>query len=152
MAIELDRRFLHEHICEFNDGDIIFKEGYEGRDLYIIQEGSVLIKKNISSGELTLVEFSRGEFFGEMALLQNIPRFASAYSKGKSKILVLQPGGFLLKIRRDPTFAFEMIQQLSSRLKLTSEKFLVAVSSGEISKDTAQAILKSAESAPLSQS
>ncbi|MFA6236518.1 MAG: cyclic nucleotide-binding domain-containing protein [Bacteriovorax sp.] len=146
MAIELDRRFLHEHIREYQDGEIIFKEGDEGRDLYIVQEGSVLIKKKVGDGELTLIEFTRGDFFGDMALLQGIPRFASAFSKGYSKILILQPGGFLLKIRRDPTFAFEMIQQLSSRLKFTSEKFLEAISSGNVSNEHAQDILKSVES------
>ena len=145
MPIALDRRFIHEHVREFEDGELIFKEGDEGRDLYIIQTGGVLIKKETTVGELILVEFLRGDFFGEMALLQGIPRFASAYSKGKSKILILQPGGFLLKIRRDPTFAFEMIQQLSTRLKFTSEKFLEAVASGKVSQDTAQDILKSAE-------
>jgi CRP-like cAMP-binding protein len=150
MPIALDRRFIHEHIREFEDGDLIFKEGDEGRDLYIVQQGEVLIKKQSAVGELTLAEFSRGDFFGDMALLQDIPRFASAYSKGKSKILILQPGGFLLKIRRDPTFAFEMIQQLSSRLKLTSEKFLEAVALGKVSKDAAHDILKLAENSPLS--
>lgn len=148
----MDRKFIHEHIKEFSDGELIFKEGDEGRDLYIIQEGSVLIKKQSAVGELTLVEFNRGDFFGDMSLLQGIPRFASAYSKGRSKILVLQAGGFLLKIRRDPTFAFEMIQQLSSRLKFTSEKFLEAVASGKVTKDTAQEILNSAENTMLSES
>jgi CRP-like cAMP-binding protein len=145
MSIELDRRFIHEHVREFKDGELIFKEGDLGRDLYIIQEGAALIKKKTPKGELILAEFHRGDFFGDMALLQNIPRFASAYSLGSSKILILQPGGFLLKIRRDPTFAFEMIQQLSSRLKATSEKFLEAHASGEVSTTTAQDILKSAE-------
>lgn len=145
MSIELDRRFIHEHVREFEDGELIFKEGDEGRDLYIVQEGSVLIKKKVPDGELILIEFGRGDFFGDMALLQSIPRFASAYSKGKSKILILQPGGFLLKIRRDPTFAFEMILQLSSRLKFTSEKFLEAIASGNVSNEIAQDILKSVE-------
>ena len=149
MPIEMDRRFIHEHVREFVDGELIFKEGDEGRDLYIIQEGSVLIKKKIPAGELTLIEFTRGDFFGDMALLQSIPRFASAYSKGNSKILVLQPGGFLLKIRRDPTFAFEMIIQLSSRLKFTSEKFLEAIASGNVSNEEAQNILISAETGEI---
>lgn len=145
MAIDIDRRFSHEHVEEYEDGEFIFKEGDEGRDLYIIQEGSVQIKKQTAVGELVIVEFERGDFFGDMALLQGIPRFASATSKGKSKILILQPGGFLLKIRRDPTFAFEMLQQLSARVKFSSEKFLEALSSGEISNPVAQKILNSIE-------
>lgn len=145
MPIELGSRFAHEHVNAYEDGELIFGEGDEGRDLYIIQEGSVLIKKHSPVGDLVLVEFGRGDFFGDMALLQGIPRFASAYSKGKTKLLILQPGGFLLKIRRDPTFAFEMLQQLSSRVKFSSEKFLDAVTSGKVPKEIAQEILNSAE-------
>lgn len=126
--MELDRRFNHEHIREYGDGEMIFKEGDEGRELYIIQEGSVQIKKSTPVGEIIMVEFNRGDFFGDMALLQAIPRYASAYSKGKTRLLILQPGGFLLKIRRDPTFAFEMIQQLSARVKTSSEKYINALS------------------------
>ncbi len=151
MSIEIDQRFSHERVVEYEDGEIIFKEGDEGRDLYIIQEGCVQIIKESPLGELVLVQFERGDFFGDMALLQGIPRFASAYSKGKSKILILQPGGFLLKIRRDPTFAFEMLQQLSSRVKLSSEKFLEAVSSGKVSNSVAQEILNSVEASNKNQ-
>jgi CRP-like cAMP-binding protein len=141
MPIILDSRFANEHVCEYEDGELIFDEGDEGRDLYIIQEGAVQIKKKSQVGDLVLVEMNRGDFFGDMALLQGIPRFAAAYAKGKTKLLVLQPGGFLLKIRRDPTFAFEMLQQLSARVKLSSERFLEAVSSGQVPKEIAQDIL-----------
>jgi CRP-like cAMP-binding protein len=145
MPIKLENRFIHEHVREFHDGDLIFAEGDEGRDLFIIQEGRVEIRKLTPDGSLRLVEFSRGDFFGDMALLQGIPRFASAYSIGTSKVLILQPGGFLLKIRRDPTFAFEMLQQLSARVKFSSEKFLEAVNSGKVSNEIAQEILNSTE-------
>jgi CRP-like cAMP-binding protein len=152
VPLDIERRFSHEHIEEYEDGEIIFKEGDDGRELYIIQEGCVQIKKQSSVGELVLIQFERGEFFGDMALLQSIPRFASAYSKGKSKILVLQPGGFLLKIRRDPTFAFEMLQQLSARVKLSSEKFIEAVSNGQMSSNKVQDILSSIEATSINDS
>jgi CRP/FNR family cyclic AMP-dependent transcriptional regulator len=152
MSIDIERRFSHEHIEEYEDGEIIFKEGDDGRELYIIQEGCVQIRKQSAVGELVLIQFERGDFFGDMALLQSIPRFASAYSKGKSKILILQPGGFLLKIRRDPTFAFEMLQQLSARVKLSSEKFIEAVSSGQMTNNKAQEILNSIEASSAHES
>jgi CRP-like cAMP-binding protein len=152
VPLDIERRFSHEHIEEYEDGEVIFKEGDDGRELYIIQEGCVQIKKQSSVGELVLIQFERGEFFGDMALLQSIPRFASAYSKGKSKILVLQPGGFLLKIRRDPTFAFEMLQQLSARVKLSSEKFIEAVSNGQMSSNKVQDILSSIEATSINDS
>lgn len=143
MPMEIDRRFTHEHERTFENNDVIFREGDEGRELYIIQEGNVVIKKKTSHGEITMVEFSRGDFFGDMALLQGIPRYASAYAKGKTKLLILQPGGFLLKIRRDPTFAFEMIQQLSARVKFSSEKYIEALNG-----KSDEALIRSSENIP----
>lgn len=135
MAINLNSRFKFEQVREFVDGELIFNEGDQGRELYIISEGEVVIKKVTDKGSIELAHFSRGDFFGDMALLQGIPRFASAYSKGKSKILIIQPGGFLLKIRRDPTFAFEMLQQLSLRVKNSSERFIEAINKHNLNEE-----------------
>lgn len=135
MAIDLNSRFKFEQIKNFVDGELIFKEGDQGRELYIISEGEVVIKKETEKGTIELAHFSRGDFFGDMALLQGIPRFASAYSKGNSKILIIQPGGFLLKIRRDPTFAFEMLQQLSLRVKNSSERFIEAINKHDLNEE-----------------
>lgn len=143
MAIDLNSRFKFEHVKSFSDGEMIFPEGDQGRELYIIQEGRVVIRKKSPVGDIELARFERGDFFGDMALLQGIPRFASAYALGDCKLLILQPGGFLLKIRRDPTFAFEMLQQLSLRVKTSSEKFIEAVSKGRVSEDVAQEFLNS---------
>ena len=148
MALGLDRRFSHEHIRDYEDGELIFKEGDEGRELYIIQDGHVIIRKQTPIGELTMVEFTRGDFFGDMALLHAIPRYASAYAKGKCRLLILQPGGFLLKIRRDPTFAFEMIQQLSARVKFSSEKYIEALTSGKSAEETTMQVFLSSENIP----
>lgn len=145
MPTPIDPRFSHEQIRDFQDGELIFAEGDTERDLYLIQEGGVLIRKKTAVGEIDLVQFERGDFFGEMALLQGIPRYASAYARGPTRLLILQPGGFLLKIRRDPTLAFEMLQQLSLRVKLTSERFIEAVSNGKLPHEVAEKILQSAE-------
>ena len=50
-----------------------------------------------------------GEFFGEMSLLESLPRSATVRVRGATRLLCIQPGGFLLRIRRDPTFAFELL-------------------------------------------
>ncbi len=76
-----------------------------------------------------------------MALLQGGSRFAGARAKGVTKLLVLQPVGFLLKIRRDPTFAFEMLQALSMRIKVSNERLLEAIQKGNIPKETIEEIL-----------
>jgi CRP/FNR family transcriptional regulator, cyclic AMP receptor protein len=149
MALDLKKmgRFAQEMVRDFEDGEAVFIEGDENRDLFVIQSGAVRIKKKTSMGELELAEFQKGEFFGDMALLQGIPRFASAYAVGKTRLLVLHPGGFLLKIRRDPTFAFEMLQQLSLRVKVSSDRALAMAKKANLSPTEIQEILKEIEKA-----
>ena len=145
MSFNRDSRFSQEHVQTYSDGETVFTEGDEGRDLYIIREGAVIIRKRTPVGELKLVRFEKGDFFGDMALLQSIPRFASAYAEGPTQLLILQPGGFLLKIRRDPTFAFEMLQQLSLRVKITHDRLLAAVTEAGMPHGRIQEVLNSLE-------
>ncbi|MBU6152850.1 MAG: Crp/Fnr family transcriptional regulator [Bdellovibrionales bacterium] len=136
-----ENRFEHEFIEDFEDGACIFEEGDTGRDLYIIQSGAVQIKKNTPKGPIEMAVFQKGDFFGDMALLQSLPRYASAYAKGNTKLLILKPGGFLMKIRRDPTFAFEMLQQLSFRVKMSNDRLLEVLRRNQLPMEEVQGIL-----------
>jgi len=136
-----EARFKHEYVETYQDGDSIFEEGDIGRDLYIVQKGKVLITKKLANSEIAIAEFEKGDFFGDMSLLQSIPRYASAHASGPTKVLILQPAGFLLKIRRDPTFAFEMLQQMSLRIKVSNDRLMELVKQNEISIDQVQGII-----------
>ncbi len=138
----IDTKVTHEKVVLYEDGEDVFVEGDTSRDLFIIQEGEIEIFKKSPLGELKLAVFKRGDFFGDMALLQGGHRFAGAKAKGKTKLLVIQPGGFLLKIRRDPTFAFEMLQALSLRIKVSNERLLEVIQKGNIPKDKVEEILQ----------
>lgn len=140
--MKIESRFEHELIEEFEDGECIFEEGASDRDLYIVQEGSVQIIKNTPGAKIEMAVFKKGDFFGDMSLLQSFPRYAGAYAKGKTKLLVLKPAGFLLKIRRDPTFAFEMLQQMSYRVKVSNDRLLELVNEFKLPLEEVQKILK----------
>lgn len=137
----IESKVAHEKTVQYDDGEMIFHEGENSRDLFIIQEGKVEIWKKSESGDIKLATFQRGEFFGDMALLQGGLRFAGAKASGNTTLLVLQPGGFLLKIRRDPTFAFEMLQALTYRIKISNERLFELIKKGNIPKDTVDQIL-----------
>ena len=136
-----EARFKHEFVETYQDGDAIFEEGDIGKDLYIVQKGKVRITKKIGNSKIEIAEFEKGDFFGDMSLLQSIPRYASAHANGPTKVLILQPAGFLLKIRRDPTFAFEMLQQMSLRIKVSNDRLVELVKQNEISIDQVQGII-----------
>lgn len=142
MRLSPSTRFQHETLEDFEDGECVFEEGDTGRDLYIVQYGSVQIRKKTSAGEIEMAVFGKGDFFGDMALLQSLPRYAGAYVVGKTRLLILKPAGFLLKIRRDPTFAFEMLQQLSYRVKMSNDRLIEVMQKHKLPKEEIQTILK----------
>ncbi len=145
LSLKPESRFEHELIQEYDHGECIFAEGDHDRDLYIIQNGSVVITKKTAGGEIRLAQFKKGDFFGDMALLQSLPRYAGAFAEGETTLLILKPAGFLLKIRRDPTFAFEMLQQLSHRVKVSNDRILELIRKYNLPSSEVQALLKEVE-------
>ncbi len=140
-ALDDNKRFALEAVKSYGDGDVIFTEGEDGRDMYVVKSGEVIVSKASSRGDVVLATLRKGDFFGEMSLLESLPRSATARARGVTEVLCIQPGGFLLKIRRDPTFAFEMLQALSHRVRITSEKLLHEINGGSINADSVQKIL-----------
>lgn len=113
------------------DGDVIVREGEEGRSMFIIKRGRVEIFKQVGGHEILLASLKRGDFFGEMSLLEGLPRSATARSLGSTELVVLRPGSLLLRIRQDPTFAFELLQQMSRRIRKLNDQLVFRVARAE---------------------
>ncbi|MCS7053469.1 MAG: cyclic nucleotide-binding domain-containing protein [Ignavibacterium sp.] len=87
---ELNELLEITHNRTYIPGEIIFAQGDVGIGLYIIRDGEVeIIKKVDDNKELTLASLTRGDFFGEMALIDNEKRSASAIAKTNCRISVL---------------------------------------------------------------
>ncbi len=108
----------------YHDGDFIVREGDETRETYVIQTGSIVVTKQIGEREHTLGTMARDGFFGEMALLESPPRHATVRAVGATKVPTIEPGSLLLKIRRNPTVAFEMLQSMSRRLREANDRLM----------------------------
>jgi CRP-like cAMP-binding protein len=135
------QKFAHEAHRSFDDGDLIFAEGDNSREMYVVVEGEVLVTKSSEIGEVTLAKLTKGDVVGEMSLLESLPRSATARACGTTKLLAIQPGGFLLKIRRDPTFAFEMLQSLSKRIRITNDTLMKELNRAGSSVESIRAVL-----------
>lgn len=129
----------------FEDGEVIVAEGDDTREMYIIQEGQVSVEKTAGNTVLHLGTLGRGDSFGEMSLLQNMPRSATVRSVGRTRLMVLHTGGFLLYIRRDPTFAFELINQLCSRLRRVDESLVAVIGKLGLSAEQVKELLSEIE-------
>ena len=102
---------------EYAKGTVLFHEGDSSREMYIIHEGKVKISKKVRNIEKTLVVLGTGEFFGEMATLNNKPRSASVAVEVDSKLLVIDPETFEAMILNSNEVALQMIKKLAHRLQ-----------------------------------
>ena len=74
-----DKNPFAKFLTHFEKGHVLFHEGDSGEDMFIIQSGKVAIKKRVKDGgDATLAVLEKGDFFGEMALLERLPRSATA--------------------------------------------------------------------------
>jgi CRP/FNR family cyclic AMP-dependent transcriptional regulator len=123
-------------------GELICREGETSPEMFVIQRGSVRIFKTVGgselekgglapaveaasgSGELELALLHKGDFFGEMSLLEGLPRDASAQAAEPAEVLVMTPGALLVRLRRDPTFAFELLRRSSGRVRALNARLV----------------------------
>jgi len=101
---------------EFKKGDVLFREGEPGKEMYVIQAGKVNITKTVRDTEKILATLGAGEFLGEMAILNNKPRSAGAVVAEDAKLLVIDPKTFEAMIRGNAEIAIRMIKKLAARL------------------------------------
>ncbi len=103
-------------------GTALFHEGDRGEEMYIIQTGKVKISKRIRGVEKTLATLEKGEFFGEMAILNDKPRSATAETIGDCDMLVIDRKTFDTLIRGNVEIAIRFIKRLADRLREANEQ------------------------------
>ncbi|MBI3181306.1 MAG: Crp/Fnr family transcriptional regulator [Myxococcales bacterium] len=101
---------------EFPKGTVLFREGEPGKEMFVLQSGKVAICKQVRDVEKVLATLGPGEFFGEMALISNKPRNATAQVSEDARLLVIDPKTFEGMIRGNSEIAVRMIKKLAERL------------------------------------
>jgi len=101
---------------------VLFHAGDVGDAMYLIERGKVRICVQARDGnEVTLAQLSRGDFFGEMALLDGERRSADAVVAEDARLALLSREHFLSFMRSSPDVALEMLTALANRLRHTDE-------------------------------
>src|SRR5256884_4544389 len=100
----------------------LFRAGDEGDAMYLIERGKIRICVQATDGrDMTLIELGRGDFFGELALLDGQRRSADAVVSEGARLAVLSREHFLSFMRSSPDIALEMLTALANRLRHTDE-------------------------------
>ena len=103
-------------------GEVIFHEGDLGTEMYLIQEGKVEILRLTSEGPQRLALLEKGDFFGEMSILDELPRTATAAAVTDARLVEINGATFDEMLRANPEIAIRIMRKLSLRVRQIDEQ------------------------------
>ncbi|MEO8218816.1 MAG: cyclic nucleotide-binding domain-containing protein [Acidobacteriota bacterium] len=101
----------------FSGGDFIFREGDLGTEMFIIVEGVVHLVKGVAGEDLVLSRLEKGDFFGEMAVIESAARSAAAVAETDVTLLPINAARFDEMLKKNPEIALRMIRKYARRLE-----------------------------------
>jgi len=112
---------IEKCINEFDVGDVVFEEGSTGRELFVVLDGRIDIVKLDGATKTTIVTLGKGEFFGEMAVIDGSARSATAISAApKTRVMRINHARFVYLVSQQPAFALMVMDALSKRLRASN--------------------------------
>ena len=107
-------------IKNFKKGEVIFEEGTFGNTAYIIKSGSVEVVKRMSDGKNQQIsKLEKNDIFGEMGLIDQLPRTATVCALEDCSISVMTSDNFDTLAKRNPQALMPILKVLASRLRNT---------------------------------
>jgi len=109
----------------YDKGEIIIQEGHSGKRMYFIIEGEAMVQKEIHGKSVQLKQLGAGECFGEMAIIDNLPRVASVVALARTHVIALNEA--VLR-HSNPILCLKLFRSLavtiSEKLRLADKKYL----------------------------
>jgi CRP-like cAMP-binding protein len=123
--MSLDLSLFERFAKTYEAGEIIFCEYEPGDTFYLIQSGRVKIVKIFGNIEKTIDILKPGEFFGEMALLENAPRSASIVALDDCKLLEFNRSNFQVLMTGNPQMALKLLGLFAKRIYDQKRRFAI---------------------------
>ncbi|MCW9032627.1 MAG: cyclic nucleotide-binding domain-containing protein [Alphaproteobacteria bacterium] len=106
----------------FYPGDRVFREGDTGSCAYIVQDGAIEIIKKIEDKDVILGVVSKGGIFGEMALVDNAPRMASAFAVKQTSVILVPARTFQDKLAKTDPFIRALLSIFVKNIRAMTKK------------------------------
>jgi diguanylate cyclase (GGDEF)-like protein len=119
---DLERIVAATHRVSFDPGEVVVEIGDPGRSLYLVVEGTVQVLYPARSADFELARLGTGDFFGEMALLNDKPRSATVKALEAVQALVLDKDSFREIIRDAPDVGLRVMEAMSMRIRNADEQ------------------------------
>jgi CRP-like cAMP-binding protein len=113
---------IEKCIDVFDENEVIFEEGSTGRELFVVLDGLVEIAKIDDARKTVIVTLGKGEFFGEMAVIDGSSRSASAIAAApNTRVMRINHARFVYLVSQQPAFALMIMDALSKRLRRSND-------------------------------
>ncbi|MFN7972460.1 MAG: cyclic nucleotide-binding domain-containing protein [Acidobacteriota bacterium] len=106
-----------QYMVRFKAGDIVFRDGERGEEMYIVHAGIVEVCKELDSRRTVLSRLEKGDFFGEMAILENLPRSATVEVVEDAILIRINKATFEALLKSNIEIAIRMLRKYSIRLR-----------------------------------
>lgn len=106
---------------DFLAGKVIFEEGDLGLTMFVIEKGKVEIRKRFGDDDRILAELGKGDFFGEMCMLEDdVPRSATARALTDVEVVLIDRSAFIYILKHNPEITIRIMRKLARRLRQTT--------------------------------
>ena len=130
---------LQSFVVQYANGQSVFREGDVGATMYIVQSGRVRLFRELDGAKTVLGEMEKGDFFGEMSILEGLPRGNSAEASENSELIEINSSTFDKMIRGNIEIAIRMLRKLSIRLR-ESERLLTENAAAQVAATAQSAV------------
>jgi signal transduction histidine kinase len=121
---DLEQLYRMSETVSIPAGQLVLQEGDPGDSLYIVLDGELEVTKRHGEQEVLLAVYKAGQFFGEMALLEQAPRSASVRTLRESRLLLISQVAFQTLLSCSPSAPFKILRTVTSRLRSTESMLI----------------------------
>jgi signal transduction histidine kinase len=121
---DLEQLYRMAETVSIPAGQLVLQEGDQGDSLYVVLTGELEVTKRQGSQDILLAVYMPGQFFGEMALLEQAPRSASVRTLQESRLLVISQAAFQTLLTCSPSAPLKILHTVTSRLRSTESALI----------------------------
>lgn len=117
-AHELPPALANRFMRRLAPGEILFHQGDAGHDMFVVQSGAVLLTVDGHA----VRTMNAGDYFGEMSMLLQAPRSATATAQGETELIAISESNFDMLLGENPKIVHAILREMAQRLKVTTAR------------------------------
>ncbi len=114
--------FFSQYTITFEQDEIIYRQNDAGNCMFVIKDGEIGLFKTANGYTDKSGELSKGDFFGELSILESCPRTATAKALSHCQLVVIHRSTFVKMLKSNMEIAIRMLQKLSTRMRESDQK------------------------------